>query len=98
MALLLASSAAAQSMNSSQVAIDLGTVLASEDACGLTYDQAAITGYIEDKVEADDMSFPSTLQMMTESTRYDIEDMSTSSLTAHCAQIRRIAKSYNFVD
>lgn len=43
------------------------------------------------------MSFPSTLQLMTGGAEYELEEMSKSALTAHCTQIRRIAKSYGFI-
>lgn len=86
-----------QGLESMQTATALGSVLASEKPCGLTYDQAAIAAYIESKVSADDMSFPSTLQMMVQSQEYQLGEMSESSKTAHCTQIARVAKSYNFI-
>ena len=82
--------------SSMNIAIQLGSVLGSEEACGLTYDEDAIARFINEHVKADDMSFPSTLQMMTAGTKFQIEDMSKSSLTAHCTQIRRIAQKYGF--
>lgn len=85
--------ARADSMNT---AVALGSVLASEEPCGLTYDQSAIEAYISKNVKADDMQFPSTLQMMTEGQKYQMKDMSASQMTAHCAQIKRLAKSYGF--
>jgi hypothetical protein len=81
---------------SMRIATDLGSVLASEDMCGLTYDQAAIEAFIAEKVSADDMGFASTLHMMTEGTKFNMKDMSASAKTAHCAQIKRVAKSYGF--
>jgi hypothetical protein len=86
----------AQADDSDNVARELGTVIASEEACGLTYDQQAIERFINDHVKASDMSFPSTLDLMTRGTKYEIRSMSKSSLTAHCAQIRRIAEEYGF--
>lgn len=80
-----------------QLATNLGTVLASEEFCGLSYDQPAIESFIAEKVDADDLSFPSTLSMMTEGSEYQLKDLSKSSKTAHCAQISRLAKTYGFI-
>jgi hypothetical protein len=88
--------ASAQSFDSMQIAMDLGSVLGSEEACGLEFDQSAIAGFIEDKVAADDMSFASNLQTMTMGQEYQLADYSKSALTAHCTQISRVAKSYGF--
>lgn len=80
-----------------KLATEVGTVLASEEGCGLTFDQPAIAAFIEAKVPADDMSFASTLSMMTKGSAYQIEEMSASSKTAHCTQIKRVAASYGFI-
>ncbi|MCO5082631.1 MAG: signal recognition particle [Rhizobiaceae bacterium] len=93
---LSAGAASAQGLESMQIANELGTVIASEEVCGLSYDQAAIEAFIAKKVSADDMSFASTLNMMVMGTEAQIGDMSASAKTAHCAQIKRVAKSYGF--
>ena len=87
----------AQGLESMKLATELGTVLASEEPCGLTFDQTAIAAFIEAKVPADDMSFPSRLSMMTKGSAYQIDEMSASSKTAHCTQIKRVAASYGFI-
>lgn len=84
-------------MDSMTTAMELGSVLASEEACSLTFDQAAIERFIEGNVAPDDMGFASTLQMMTEGTRYQIGSMSISAKTAHCSQIRRVARANGFI-
>ena len=86
-----------QGLQSMQVATALGSIIASEQYCGLAYDQGAIAAYIESKVPADDMSFPSTLQMMVAGAEFRFDEMSASAKTAHCTQISRVAKSYNFI-
>lgn len=96
--LALGAPVAAQSMASMTLATDLGNILASEEICDLTYDQAAISAFIESKVPADDMSFPSMLQTMTMGQEYTLKDMSASGRTAHCTQISRVAKSYGFIE
>lgn len=92
-AMLFATPAMADSMT---IAVSLGTVLASEEFCGLTYNQDAISTYIAKNVKDDDMQFPSTLQMMTEGQKSQLKEMSKSQVTAHCAQIKRLTKSYGF--
>ena len=89
--------AGAQNFDSMRLATDLGDVLASEEFCGLTYDQDAISTFIESKVKADDMSFTSTLRMMTDGVRYGLADMTDSQKTAHCRQTERVAKAYGFI-
>ena len=89
--------ALAQNAASIKIATALGSVLASEELCGLSYDQAAISAYVEANVPADDMSFPSTLQMMTQGQEYQLGQMTASAKTAHCAQITRVAKSFDFI-
>jgi DhnA family fructose-bisphosphate aldolase class Ia len=89
--------AQAQDMKSMNLATELGSVLAAEEFCGLSYDQAAIAAWIEKRIKADDMGFPSTLNMMTMGAEAQQKRMNASRKTAHCAQIVRIAKSFGFV-
>lgn len=96
-ALALVTATAAHAQNSITLALQLGSVLASEEPCGMTFDQAAIAAFIESKVKATDLDFPSTLNMMTQGQEVQIRDMSKSALTAHCTQVRRLAKSYKFI-
>jgi hypothetical protein len=95
-ALLCADQAAAQ-MDSTQMAMSLGSVLGSEKACGLKYDQRAIEMFIEKNVKPDDMGFASMLGLMTRGAAREIKDMSESQKTAHCAQIRRVALANKFI-
>lgn len=88
----------AQDLESMTLATNLGTVLASEEFCDLSFKQDAIAAYIEKEVAADDMSFPSTLQMMVTGQGYQLQSMSGSAKTAHCAQIKRVAQSYGFTE
>lgn len=92
----LTSDAQAQDMKSIQIATQLASVLASEELCQLSYDQVAIEAFIEKSVKADDMGFASTLKMMTSGQEFQNKNLTTSGKTAHCAQIRRVAKSYGF--
>jgi hypothetical protein len=94
---LTGASAVAGSIDSMNLANEIGSIIASEEVCGLTYDQAAISAFIESKVPASDMSFPSTLNMMVKGNALQLEGMSPSAKTAHCTQVRRVAKSYKFI-
>lgn len=83
-------------IESMQLANQLGAVLAAEELCGLSYDPAAIAAFIEKNVAADDMGFPGMLRLMTDGARAQGAGLSASGTTAHCTQMRRIAKSYGF--
>lgn len=89
--------ALAQDFKSMQLAHELGSVLASEEPCALSYDQAAIAAFIEKRVRADDMAFSGQLGVQTSGVGYQIKGMSVSAKTAHCTQIRRVARNYGFV-
>lgn len=97
MLLMTALPAAGQSLSSMNVATNLGAVLASEDFCGLAYDQKAIAAYIEKNVKATDMDFPQTLTMMTKGAELQLKELSPSEKTARCTQVVRLAKSYGFI-
>jgi hypothetical protein len=90
--------AQSQSMETIRLANDMGTLLGSEKVCNLTYNQDAITMWIDVKVPPEDMSFASALSMMTESTAYGLQDISESARTAHCRSIERTAKHYGFIE
>lgn len=98
MASVLGTMAQSQSMDTIKLATDLGTLLGSERVCNLTYSEIAITMWIDVKVPPEDMSFASTLSMMTESTAYGLQDISESARIAHCRSIERTAKHYGFIE
>jgi hypothetical protein len=76
--------ASAYARDSSDLALALGTVLGSEEFCGLNYDQAAIQEFVRKRVSPDDMDFPSSLESMT--VRIENQTMSDSAKTAHCTE------------
>lgn len=84
----------AQAASSFELATQLGSVLSSEKLCGLAYDQAAISKWIEANVPADDMDFTDNLNAVISVASY--RDMEPSQQTAHCVQISRVAKSFGF--
>ena len=79
-------------------ASELGSVLASEEICGLKYHQPAIEEWIADNVPADAISFASTLDMSVMGGKYGYKDQTESERTAHCAAITRTAKHFGFID
>jgi hypothetical protein len=87
----------AQDLATMQIAHDLGTLLASEEKCGFSFDQAAIEAFIDDKVDPGNMAFAGDLSMMTTGAQMQIMQMEGSSLTAHCRAVSRSAKHFGFI-
>jgi len=83
---------------SDDVAHELGSMLASEKFCELTYNQEAIAAYIEQNVDEGDMGFASMLRLMTTGHSVGLKELDESGKSAHCTQIRRVAKKYNFTE
>lgn len=96
-AILPTAASAWSNLDRISTAKSLGDVLASEAPCGVAYNQEAISAYISANVPDDDLSFTSTLNTMTAGAEYNISNMSSSSLTAHCSQIKRVASSFGFL-
>lgn len=79
-------------------ATELGSVLASEETCGLSYDQDAIAAFIAQTGPADQMGFASQLNMATRGQALMIKDQSASARTAHCAAITATARHFGFIE
>lgn len=99
-AALLAATGGASAMDVeiTQLAFDLGALLASEEPCGLSYDQAAIAAFIDANVPPDAMSFSGDLTSATGLAEWQIEDQTESARTAHCASVTRTARYFGFID
>lgn len=80
-----------------QVANALGAVIAAEEPCGLSYDQAAIAAYIENTVPPERMDFASALQVQIMGQQAMLPAMSSSATAAHCAAIRGPAVKFGFI-
>lgn len=76
---------------------NLGTVIAAESFCGLTYDQTAIANYIRANVPPDRIGFADQLQTVIMMQGYSLDKMSQSAKTAHCTSITQTAKFLGFV-
>lgn len=84
--------------DSDGVALALGSVIAGEQPCDLHYEQAAIQRYIADAVPSSDMGFANTLGIIVRASTSEIRQMGESEKTAFCAQTRRVAQHYGFID
>ena len=92
----LTTAAGAQSLDMLSKAESLGTILASEEFCGLSYDQAAIRSWIEKNIPAGEMAFPSYLQSGVASASFQLQGMTASAKTAHCSAVAQTARFYGF--
>lgn len=97
--LLVAGAAHAMSKGEAlDLAGQLGLVIGSETACGLSYDQAAIAAFITANVPPDQLDFAGYLQIEIDMETDDFQDMTTSAKTAHCAAVTRSARHLGFID
>lgn len=96
--LMLCGQSAAEGIDPDKAASSLGNVLASEEVCQLHYDQAAIATWVETNIAETDMEFPATLARMVRGFKYELGEQSPSERTAHCAQVRRLAKTFGFTN
>jgi ABC-type oligopeptide transport system substrate-binding subunit len=93
----LVSSGVVCAESSIALANQLGTVLAAESACHLSYDPKAIQNYISKNVPESDMSFGSLLEIMVQGQTTQIAQMTSATLTALCAQTERVARFNGFI-
>lgn len=94
----VAPATAQSALESMELASNLGTILASEEACGLTYRQEAIETFIDDRVSPENIGFPSELQSSTWIAGLQVSDMSDSALTAHCRAVSSSARHFGFIE
>ena len=87
-----------ESRESRTTALELGMILAVEEYCGLKYNQAAISNWIDENTDPSDMGFVGSLSSMTEGAKYELEDQSESTKTAQCRSAERTARHYGFIE
>lgn len=87
----------AQQMKSMGNATGLGTVLASEEPCGLILDPVVIEAWIAANVDKSDLSFASTLNLMTMTYAAQVTGMTASAKIAHCATVKMTAGSLGLI-
>jgi hypothetical protein len=95
--LCLATPAAAMNdMEEMQAASTLGSLLASEKPCKLTYDQTAVAAWITANIPPERIGFASQLQMMTMGQGMFVDGLTGSGLTAHCTSVAQSARHLGF--
>lgn len=96
-AALFAAPAQAQDLEVMTLANALGSVLASEEPCGLAYDADAIRALIAEQVPPGALDFAAQLGGFTTAATYGIEAQTPSQRIAHCAAIELTAREYGFL-
>jgi hypothetical protein len=91
-ALVATTASFAQADTSWSKAENLGIILGSESACGVTLDVAAIKQWIGTNVDASDMKFTNNLGLQSRVMQRSFTEMSPTFKEAHCAQIRRLVE------
>jgi hypothetical protein len=71
-------------------------LLSSEQVCNLAYDKAAIERFVKQFTDQQ-KSLPKIGSLVRYEREQVIKDMTPSTLTAHCAQVRAAAKLYGFI-
>jgi hypothetical protein len=95
--LCLATPAAAMTdIEETEAVMMLSTLIGSEQACGLTYDQAAIAAWITTNVPPDRLNFAGALQLITQGQQAQVDLMTGSAKTAHCTTVAQSARHLGF--
>lgn len=95
---LFATSAHAFNAQNARVASDLGSLLASEELCDLSFNHDAIDAYIDEHVDHSDMGFASSLTGQITVSAFSLRDMSESAKRAHCRAIAATARAHDLID
>lgn len=79
------------------LASNLGTVVGSEEFCGMILDQDAIAKWVAANVPPNRMDFPGQFQLMAMGQTGFNNAMTVSAKTAHCAAVVQSAKFFGFI-
>lgn len=79
------------------LASDLGTILGSEQFCGLHLDQAGVSAWVKQNVPPGRMDFQGQLQVMTMGQKAFNDQMSAAAKTAHCAAVEQSARQAGLI-
>lgn len=91
-------SAPAQAQNQDPYFVmGLADVIAAEQYCALRFDGASIERLIAERVPADDFSFTTTLKSLVFVAERQQQDLSDAAGAAHCAQIARLADTFDLL-
>lgn len=97
-AVMAVPAAAQDQMQTINAASQIGTVLGSEEPCGLSYNADAVAGWIDTMVAPDNLEFAPMLNTMTMGTAFQIEQMTDTARAAQCHTVERTAKHYGLID
>lgn len=94
--LLLLPALAVAENDPTRVALTLGDMAGSEKICSFSIDQEALKIYIENTIPEDDLEFADTMSTAADLMPEKFAEMSPTMQSAHCLQMKRIAKSLGF--
>ncbi len=97
-ALTVGSASHAEQRSATQVADELGGLLASEGFCDLSFEPGAIRRYVDDNLEPGEANFPSYLGTVIRIGERNNANLSPSAKVAHCHAVSRIARHYGFIE
>lgn len=91
-------SAQVDQLKSMETAQNLGTIIASEELCGLTLNQMAISDFIAENVDTADTGFAPMLSAMIAGQAFQLQGQSVSAKTAHCAAVAQSARHFGLIE
>ena len=81
-----------------ELAQGLGMVIGLEEQCSLSYDQAAIDRFVDERVPPEDLGFLGLLSSMITMTEYGVSDWSESELRVQCRAVENSARAFGFIE
>ena len=89
--------AAPGSRDNVALALSMGSLLGSEEACNIHFDNSKVDAFIKKNVADDDIYFADTVSTGARVQPTEISRMSSAVLAAHCAQMRKLAKKFEII-
>ena len=81
-----------------ELANDLGSIIGGSAACGFHLKEEAVIAFIDDRVEASDMGFVSSLDAWSQIGRERADDWVGINRVAQCRAVENTAREYGFID
>ena len=72
-------------------AANVGGMLGSDEACGISFDQAKVEAYILANTDATDLTAANMIATMIEGNRFRLKSVKPTDLAIHCALAKRSA-------
>jgi hypothetical protein len=82
---------------SREAAYSLADMIASEKACGMSFDQEAVKAWAEKAIAAEEPSMSVAMGFYLDGMRGRVERMQGSEKTVHCQRIERLARQRQFI-